>query len=178
MTIPAAPDASPGAKGASNINSILYSDIKKAALEATGKTPCLWQMDATRIHLSGQDAIVIARTAPGKTLPIRMILHADKDRCALIISPLKALQEQLKTQFESKGVTTALVTAETANKSLFKACPPSYCPRNGLTLLIGYRRLSIPRRYYLARVCDLRSSIQYTLEVGTVNPKPQEHYCG
>ena len=57
-----------------------------------GKQPYPWQLDTAEALLLGLDAVVIAGTGAGKTLPFMMPLLLDKEKKILVISPLKALQ--------------------------------------------------------------------------------------
>lgn len=99
-----------------------FARLREITKNATGKEPCLWQLQACQMQAKGQDALVISKTSSGKTLPIFMPLLADPTRRALIISPLKALQNQFKEQLDRLGITSVVVTAETASVPLFKVC--------------------------------------------------------
>ena len=58
-----------------------------------GKEPYRWQLDTAEALILGVDCVVIAGTGAGKTMPFVMPLMQDKSRRMLIISPLKALQQ-------------------------------------------------------------------------------------
>lgn len=58
-----------------------------------GKEPYHWQLDTAEALILGVDCVVIAGTGAGKTMPFMMLLMQDKSWRMLIISPLKALQQ-------------------------------------------------------------------------------------
>lgn len=72
----------------------LRAEMAAASQEKTGNRPREWQADlAEALHL-GLDAIAIAGTGAGKTLPFILsnLANAKKDKITLIISPLDALE--------------------------------------------------------------------------------------
>lgn len=69
------------------------SDINSLFREGFGKDPYDWQLDVTEAILLGLDSVVIAGTGAGKTMPFMMPLLLDKKKKAIIVSPLKVLQE-------------------------------------------------------------------------------------
>jgi len=58
-----------------------------------GTDPYSWQLDVTEAILLGLDSVVIAGMGSSKTMPFMMPLLLDKKKQAIIISPLKVLQE-------------------------------------------------------------------------------------
>ncbi len=69
------------------------ADLSKTFCDRVGFDPYSWQLDATESILLGLDTIVIAGTGSGKTMPFVMPLLADKEKMAIVISPLKILQD-------------------------------------------------------------------------------------
>jgi len=69
------------------------NDITILFRECFGTDPYDWQLDVTEAILLGLDSVVIAGTGAGKTMPFMMPLLLDKRKKAIIISPLKVLQE-------------------------------------------------------------------------------------
>ncbi|KDQ56801.1 hypothetical protein JAAARDRAFT_131803, partial [Jaapia argillacea MUCL 33604] len=59
-----------------------------------GKSPYPWQLDVAEAFILGLDAVVIAGTGAGKTMPFIMplLLKEWQNKTIGIISPLKALQ--------------------------------------------------------------------------------------
>jgi ATP-dependent helicase YprA (DUF1998 family) len=58
-----------------------------------GKVPYPWQVDVGEALYLGLDCSVIAGTGAGKTMPFVMPLFLDPKKIVVIISPLKALEE-------------------------------------------------------------------------------------
>lgn len=61
--------------------------------EQSGFKPYGWQLDVAEAILLGLDCVVIAGTGSGKTIPFMLPLLLHPDKMALIISPLKVLQQ-------------------------------------------------------------------------------------
>lgn len=59
-----------------------------------GQDPYEWQLDAAEAVILGLDTVVIAGTSSGKTIPFLLPLLLDKKKKAIVISPLKVLQEE------------------------------------------------------------------------------------
>ncbi|KAJ7088948.1 hypothetical protein C8R44DRAFT_540780, partial [Mycena epipterygia] len=57
------------------------------------KPPYEWQIDVSEAIALGLDAVVIAGTGAGKTIPFMMPLLLHPQKFVLVISPLKILQE-------------------------------------------------------------------------------------
>jgi bloom syndrome protein len=55
--------------------------------------PYTWQLDVSEALILGLDAVVIAGTGVGKTIPFMMPLLLHRDKIVLVISPLKVLQD-------------------------------------------------------------------------------------
>ena len=78
-----------------NYNSPAYhKDVADTFLERHGSLPHLWQLDATEATHLGLDSIVIAGTGSGKTMPFVMPLLVDEKKKAIVILPLKILQQE------------------------------------------------------------------------------------
>jgi len=73
-------------------SSTVRAELIQAMQEHCGKAPYPWQLNAAEGLILGIDSVVIAGTGAGKTMPFMMLLFWNKDKCIIIISPLKALQ--------------------------------------------------------------------------------------
>ncbi|KAL4065140.1 P-loop containing nucleoside triphosphate hydrolase protein [Scleroderma citrinum] len=78
-----------------------------------GKRPYEWQLDATKALLLGVDSIVVAGTGMGKTLLFVMPLLFNPKCHMLIISPLKALQQDQWQRFQKMGISAIGINGET-----------------------------------------------------------------
>ena len=78
-------------------SSTVRAELIQAMQEHCGKAPYPWQLDAAEALILGIDSVVIAGTGAGKTMPFVMPLFRNKDKCIIIISPLKALQRDQVT---------------------------------------------------------------------------------
>lgn len=90
--------------------------LKKVEHEFTsrqGSQPYDWQMKVTEAMLVKLDSIVIAGTGSGKTMPFMMVLLADPEKKALIISPLKILQEDQVARFKKFNISAVAVNGDT-----------------------------------------------------------------
>ena len=69
--------------------------MKSLFVTASGKTPYDWQLDVAESLLLGLDTVVVVGTGSGKTIPIMLplLLPENKLKTMVIISPLKALQQ-------------------------------------------------------------------------------------
>ncbi|KAJ7149091.1 P-loop containing nucleoside triphosphate hydrolase protein [Mycena filopes] len=89
------------------------TEFKKPAYE--------WQIDVSEAIVLGLDAVVIAGTGAGKTIPFMMPLLLDRSKFVLVISPLKILQEDQAKRFRKMGLKAAAVNADTYTRELQKA---------------------------------------------------------
>ncbi|KAH6877038.1 P-loop containing nucleoside triphosphate hydrolase protein [Coprinopsis sp. MPI-PUGE-AT-0042] len=96
-------------------------DIERLFEERFGKKPYKWQMDVTEAMLVGLDSFVIAGTGSGKTMPFMMPLMTDKKKKAIIISPLKLLQEDHARRCKELGISAVAVNGDTWSPELAKA---------------------------------------------------------
>ncbi|KAH6885558.1 P-loop containing nucleoside triphosphate hydrolase protein [Coprinopsis sp. MPI-PUGE-AT-0042] len=78
-------------------------------------------MDVTEAMLVGLDSFVIAGTGSGKTMPFMMPLIMDKKKKAIIISPLKLLQEDHARRCKEMGISAVAVNGDTWSPELAKA---------------------------------------------------------
>ncbi|KAF8876505.1 P-loop containing nucleoside triphosphate hydrolase protein [Gymnopilus junonius] len=85
-----------------------------------GADPHEWQLDVTEAILLGLDCIVIAGTGAGKTMPFMMPLLLDDIKKAVIISPLKVLQEDQARRFQKMELSAVAVNGDTWNAGLEK----------------------------------------------------------
>ncbi|KAJ6539757.1 hypothetical protein B0H19DRAFT_1003355 [Mycena capillaripes] len=76
------------------------------------KLPYDWQIDVAEALILGLDAVVIAGTGAGKTIPFTMPLLLHREKFVLIISPLKVLQEDQAARFEAIGLAAAAVNGD------------------------------------------------------------------
>ncbi|KAJ7199390.1 P-loop containing nucleoside triphosphate hydrolase protein [Mycena pura] len=84
------------------------------------------EFDVSEAIVLGLDAVVIAGTGAGKTIPFMMPLLLDRTKFVLVISPLKILQEDQLTQsqanrFRKMGLKAAAVNGDTYKKELQQA---------------------------------------------------------
>ncbi|KAJ3501241.1 hypothetical protein NLJ89_g9430 [Agrocybe chaxingu] len=79
----------------------------------SGDNPYEWQLDMSEAVLLGLDTIVIAGTGSGKTLPFVMPSMLDKKKKAIVISPLKTLEEDQAKRFMKLQVPAAAVNGDT-----------------------------------------------------------------
>jgi ATP-dependent helicase YprA (DUF1998 family) len=72
-------------------------EIADNSAARAGIQPYEWQIDVSEALLLGLDAVVIAGTGSGKTLPFYLPLFTDhcKNKMALIVLPLKTLQHDM-----------------------------------------------------------------------------------
>lgn len=86
---------------------------------ATGLHPYSWQLDiGLKAHL-GLDIMLIAGTGFGKTLAFILLCFVDPTLIVWIISPLNALANQQAKQFNSWGLRSIAVNANTSSKEVF-----------------------------------------------------------
>ncbi|KAJ6556484.1 hypothetical protein B0H10DRAFT_2338646 [Mycena sp. CBHHK59/15] len=95
-------------------------DLTRLFEEMFHKLPYEWQIDVAEALILGLDAVVIAGTGAGKTMPFMMPLLLHREKFVLIISPLKVLQEDQASRFEAMGLAAAAVNGDTYSKSLQK----------------------------------------------------------
>ncbi|KAG8939041.1 hypothetical protein FRC04_007117 [Tulasnella sp. 424] len=91
--------------------------IRWAAKHRWQREPYDWQLELTLATLWGRDAVVIAPTGAGKSLPIILPLLAKDHKegnWALCLSPLNALQELQVAAFRALGVKAVAVNASSA----------------------------------------------------------------
>ncbi|KAJ7029936.1 P-loop containing nucleoside triphosphate hydrolase protein, partial [Mycena alexandri] len=82
------------------------------------KPPYAWQIDVSEAIVLGLDAVVIAGTGAGKTIPFMMPLLLDRSKFVLVISPLKILQEDQAKHFRKMGLKAAAVNGDTYTREL------------------------------------------------------------
>jgi bloom syndrome protein len=68
-------------------------DLASLFREQEGKDAYEWQIDVAEALILGLDAVVIAGTGAGKTIPFMLPVLLHRNKFVLIISPLKILQE-------------------------------------------------------------------------------------
>ena len=71
-----------------------------------GHKPYEWQLDTAEALLLGLDSIIIAGTGTGKTLPFVIPLLYNKAGRIIIISPLKALQQDQVIHMQKNQILT------------------------------------------------------------------------
>ncbi|KAJ7114322.1 P-loop containing nucleoside triphosphate hydrolase protein [Mycena epipterygia] len=84
------------------------------------KPPYEWQIDVSEAIVLGLDAVVIAGTGAGKTIPFMMPLLLHPQKFVLVISPLKILQEDQAKRFKKMGLKAAAVNGDTYSRELQK----------------------------------------------------------
>ncbi|PCH42570.1 hypothetical protein WOLCODRAFT_152604 [Wolfiporia cocos MD-104 SS10] len=80
------------------------------------EAPYDWQLDVTEAILLGLDAIVIAGTGAGKTMPL--LLDEQRNKMILILSPLNELEKDQAERFERMGLKATPVNGETWSNAL------------------------------------------------------------
>ncbi|KAH6866275.1 P-loop containing nucleoside triphosphate hydrolase protein [Coprinopsis sp. MPI-PUGE-AT-0042] len=95
-------------------------DIERLFEERFKKKPYQWQMDVTEAMIVGLDSFVIAGTGSGKTMPFMMPLLTDKRKKAIIISPLKLLQEDHARRCKELGISAVAVNGDTWSSTLLQ----------------------------------------------------------
>ncbi|OJT15549.1 ATP-dependent DNA helicase Q-like 3 [Trametes pubescens] len=93
-------------------NNITLECIKRTQLE-----PYPEQLDLAECMLLGVDAVSIAGTGWGKTLPfvLPLFVPETKDRMIIIISPLNALEEDQAKRFRKMGLLATALNGESNN---------------------------------------------------------------
>ncbi|KAJ6602109.1 P-loop containing nucleoside triphosphate hydrolase protein [Mycena sp. CBHHK59/15] len=95
-------------------------DLTRLFDEEFKKPPYEWQIDVSEALVLGLDAVVIAGTGAGKTIPFMMPLLLDRKKFVLVISPLKILQEDQAKRFRKMGLKAAAVNGDTYSRELQK----------------------------------------------------------
>lgn len=101
-------DAKVDRDGKSFDSETFRNDITAATLQATKSTPYTWQLDVAEALYLGLDAVVVAGTGYGKTLPFVLGHFVNPDAITIIISPLNALeydQVSLKMKYDTRKFT-------------------------------------------------------------------------
>ncbi|KAJ6628448.1 P-loop containing nucleoside triphosphate hydrolase protein [Mycena sp. CBHHK59/15] len=93
-------------------------DLARLFEEMFKKPPYEWQIDVSEALVLGLDAVVIAGTGAGKTIPFMMPLLLDPTKFVLVISPLKILQENQAKHFRKMGLKAAAVNGDTYTREL------------------------------------------------------------
>jgi ATP-dependent helicase YprA (DUF1998 family) len=109
-------------------------DLARRFQEQYTKPPYEWQIDVSEALVLGLDAVVIAGTGAGKTMPFMMPLLLHREKFVLVISPLKILQEdQVRAliillslslivwqakRFKKMGLNAAAVNGDTYSRQL------------------------------------------------------------
>ncbi|KAF8207647.1 P-loop containing nucleoside triphosphate hydrolase protein [Mycena galopus ATCC 62051] len=95
-------------------------DLARLFQEQEGKTAYEWQIDVSEALILGLDAVVVAGTGAGKTIPFMMPVLLHREKFVLIISPLKILQEDQARRFKKMGLKAAAVNGDTYSRELAK----------------------------------------------------------
>ncbi|KAJ7670871.1 P-loop containing nucleoside triphosphate hydrolase protein [Mycena polygramma] len=93
-------------------------DLTRLFEEEYGKPPYEWQIDVAEALILGLDAVVIAGTGAGKTIPFMLPLLLNREKFVLIVSPLKVLQEDQAARFNAIKLAAAAVNGDTYTKDL------------------------------------------------------------
>jgi bloom syndrome protein len=110
-------------------------DLARLFEQKHGMPAYPWQIDVSEALVLKLDAVVVAGTGAGKTIPFMMPLLLHPEKFVLIISPLKILQEdqvsciylytnasQLRQakRFKKMGLKAAAVNGDTYSRDLHK----------------------------------------------------------
>ncbi|KAJ7714046.1 hypothetical protein DFH07DRAFT_763152 [Mycena maculata] len=95
-------------------------DLARLFEEQYKKPPYQWQIDVSEALVLGLDAMVIAGTGAGKTIPFMMSLLLCPKKFVLVISPLKILQADQAKRFKKMGLKAAAVNGDTYSRQLEK----------------------------------------------------------
>ncbi|KAJ7346301.1 P-loop containing nucleoside triphosphate hydrolase protein [Mycena albidolilacea] len=96
-------------------------DLARLFREQEGKDAYEWQIDVAEDLILGLDAVVIAETGAGKTIPFMLPVLLHRNKFVLIISPLKILQEDQVNRFKKIGLKATAVNGDTYSRELQKA---------------------------------------------------------
>lgn len=89
--------------------------------EIFGFEPCLWQVKVSLASLRGDKHLLsISRTGSGKTLTFWMPVLLSEDGVIIVVVPLNILAKQNADQLNRVGISSIVLTAETATKSNFE----------------------------------------------------------
>ncbi|KAG7096054.1 hypothetical protein E1B28_006735 [Marasmius oreades] len=90
--------------------------------ELTGNTVYKWQLDVAEALLLKLNCVAIAGTGSGKTVSftLSLLLSENCEKIAIIISPLKTLQEEQAECFEKLEVRAVAVNGDTWSWELYK----------------------------------------------------------
>jgi superfamily II DNA or RNA helicase len=97
-------------------------EISERVKAIFGLKPCLWQIEAARAQLSGNDVIVIAPTGMGKTLAFQIPLCLDPDRILIIVSPLTTLSQQHAANLLERGISSFALCQGTVSSKALEVC--------------------------------------------------------
>lgn len=114
-------------------------EMKGAVESMMGKVAYDWQLDVAECLVLGVNAIVVAGTGAGKTLPFVMplLLREMRGKVVIIISPLISLQHDQERRFTEMGLKAKAINSETlkANLGLFKVRTVFPLPLHMLTYM-------------------------------------------
>lgn len=89
--------------------------------ETFGFEPCLWQVKVSLASLRGDKHLLsISRTGSGKTLTFWMPVLLSEDGIIIVVVPLNVLAKQFVDQLNRVGISSIVLTAETATKANFE----------------------------------------------------------
>lgn len=95
--------------------------IREQIEKATGKKPCLWQVDAIRAQLSFEAGIVVsAPTGMGKTLALFGPSLLEDKTITIMVTPLNDLGVQMEETLNELGIPGAVFTAATTTAEKIK----------------------------------------------------------
>ncbi|KAJ3563772.1 hypothetical protein NP233_g8725 [Leucocoprinus birnbaumii] len=95
-------------------------ELIQATKARLGFEPHEWQVDVTEALLHKLDVVLIAGTGCGKTAPFMMSLLQDTCKRILVISPLKALQDDQVRRFRKVGISAMAVNGDTWNRKFYQ----------------------------------------------------------
>jgi len=99
-----------------------FANIKIAAQEKFGITPCTWQLQSARYQLEKKDVVTISPTGSGKTLTFWIPLLFNTNGIMVIVTPLNILGQKNQKEAEELGFPAINLCKETATDEAFKVC--------------------------------------------------------
>ena len=102
-------------------NTQLVKCVREKVKEVFGVEPCVWQIQVALSFLAGEKHVVsISRTGSGKTMTFWIPVILNPDGILIVVVPLNTLGNQNFDQLTRAGISSIVLTAETASPDNFK----------------------------------------------------------